>query len=500
MKKERRSGILLHPTSLPGKYGIGTLGAEAYKFVDFLILSKQKLWQILPLGPTGYGDSPYQCFSAQAGNPLLIDFDFLKGDGFLTDDDMKKIDTNFDDNAVDYGKVFEKKYPVLRTAFDRYKSNFAPHYNNVEKLKFENFCAKNADWLDDYALFMAIKEDFDKKPWYKWEHDIKMREPEAVERYTHKLHDDILFQKFIQYLFFKQWLHLKSYANINGIEIIGDIPIYISHDSVEAWSDHEIFEFDEERNPKRVAGVPPDYFSETGQLWGNPLYNWDKLEETGFQWWLKRIEANLLLYDIIRIDHFRGLAAYWAVPFGEKTAQNGEWVNAPGEKLLDTIFEKLGNVPIIAEDLGVITPDVVHLREKYALPGMKILQFAFDSDEENDFLPHTYPRNCVVYNGTHDNDTIVGWFTSANENDKNAVREYLFTDGNEIHWAFIRLAMASVAYTAVTPLQDVMGLGNDARMNTPSTANGNWQWRFKFENISDFHIEKLRKLTTLYGR
>lgn len=497
MNFDRNSGILLHPTSLPGAFGIGTLGKEAFKFVDFLIEAGQKLWQVYPLGPTGFGDSPYQCFSAFAGNPLLINLENLVSEGLLS---KKDLETNqeFDDNLVDYGKVITFKMPVLKIAFDNFKKKAA----KIDKIRFENFCEENKEWLNDYTLFMSIKGHFGGKAWVEWEHDIKFRKKEAIEHYTNLLSYNVEFQKFTQYLFFKQWGELKAYANQNSIKIVGDIPIFVAFDSSDAWANPDIFLFDESRNPVKVAGVPPDYFSATGQLWGNPLYNWDKLEEEHFEWWVKRIKANLKVSDIIRIDHFRGFAAYWAVPFGESTAINGEWVPAPGKKLFEAIEKSLGVLPIIAEDLGDITPDVLELRDSFNFPGMKILQFAFDSGEENDYLPHTYPQNCIVYTGTHDNDTLVGWYTKASEKDKKWVQEYLNITGNEktISWDFIRAAWASTAVIAIAPLQDVLGLGSEARINTPGLAAGNWQWRFNPKDINSRLAEKLYKLTKTYYR
>ncbi|BDU51309.1 4-alpha-glucanotransferase [Haliovirga abyssi] len=492
---ERSSGVLLHATSLPGKFGIGTLGKEAYQFVDFLIKSNQKLWQTYPLGPTGYGDSPYQCFSAFAGNPLLISLETVVEDGLLTNSDLET-NEKFDESKVDFGKIINFKFPILKKAFD----NFSNGSFELEKIKFETFVKKNSNWLDDFSLFMSLKEHFGGKPWIEWDNDIKLREENALRDYKNKLKNDIEFQNFIQYLFFKQWKKLKAYANQNYIKIVGDIPIFVAFDSADAWSNPDIFLFDEERKPVRVAGVPPDYFSATGQLWGNPLYNWDKLKETNFAWWIDRIKANLELSDIIRIDHFRGFAEYWAVPYGDKTAINGEWWPAPGKELFEAIEASLGSLPIIAEDLGLITPDVEELRDHFNLPGMKILQFAFDSSEENNYIPHSYNKNCVVYTGTHDNDTVAGWFEKASKDDKKYALDYFNSNGEDICWDFIRGAWASTAVIAITPLQDILRLGSFARINTPGVAAGNWQWRFKAEDITNEHISKLKHLTTIYGR
>ncbi|MFP4365350.1 MAG: 4-alpha-glucanotransferase [Spirochaetia bacterium] len=495
MQFERASGILLHPTSLPGKYGIGDMGKQAYKFVDFLVKSRQKLWQLCPLGPTGYGDSPYQCFSAMAGNPLLISLEDLVLAGIVSEDDLT-LPQKFPEEEVDYGPVIGFKYTVLRKAY----ANFKKKAYSLIHTKFTNFCDHHSAWLEDYTLFMALKNYFNGKPWSRWDDDIRLREPEAIERYKKELEDEIMFHKFLQYIFYDQWLQLRAYANRNYVKLIGDIPIFVSFDSSDAWANPEIFQFNEDRRPIKVAGVPPDYFSATGQLWGNPVYDWDKLEETGFAWWIENIKSKLELYDIIRIDHFRGFAAYWAVPAEEKTAIKGEWVPAKGYELFKTVEKALGGLPIIAEDLGVITPDVEELRDYFKFPGMKILQFAFDSSEENDYLPHNYARNCVVYTGTHDNDTVVGWYDKANEVDKKWATEYVNSNGTDVHWDFIRACWSSVAVMAVTPLQDVLGLGSEARMNTPGTASGNWQWRFTNEQLTDEHAQRLAHLSGLFNR
>jgi 4-alpha-glucanotransferase len=494
MHYERSSGILLHITSLPGKYGIGTMGREAYEFVDFLVESGQKLWQILPLGHTGYGDSPYQCFSAFAGNPLLIDLEKLVEQGLLSSEDLPQ--ESFDEGSVDFGAVFNYKYPLLKKAY----TNFVRQNNKFRHTQFENFYSRNEQWLDDYAFFMAVKIQQKGKAWTEWDRQIKFREPEAINRYSEELADEINFYRFVQFLFYRQWLELKSYANLNDIKIFGDIPLYVAFDSADAWANPELFEFDKELNPIHVAGVPPDYFSETGQLWGNPIYDWDYLEEQGFQWWIERIRASFLLYDILRIDHFRGLAAYWAVPFGEKTAMKGEWVRAKGREMLEAVVDALGGVQIIAEDLGVITPDVVELRDDFGMPGMKILQFAFDSGEENEFIPHTYEKNTVVYTGTHDNDTTLGRFQEANEADKQMMRDYFHINENDPAWSFIRLAWSTVSNMALAPLQDVLRLDTNARMNFPGKASGYWRWRYKKGELTSQHAEDLMKLTRIFGR
>lgn len=495
MKNIRSSGILLHITSLPSKYGIGTLGKEAYDFVDFLVTSGQKIWQILPLGHTGYGDSPYQCYSAFAGNPLLIDLEKLVHDGLLSKEDLPE-NIYFDEENVDFGKVQNIKYPILHKVYENHKFN----EDHLRSIRFENFCHKNEHWLEDYAFFMALKKHFKGVSWTQWELDIKFKHPDSINYYRQHLSDDINYYRFIQYVFYKQWLELKTYANLNDIKIIGDIPLYVAFDSSDAWANPGNFDFDEKLNPINVAGVPPDYFSETGQLWGNPLYNWKKLAETGYQWWIDRIQANFTLYDILRIDHFRGLAAYWAVPYGEETAINGQWIEAPGAEMIQTVLSALGDLEIIAEDLGVITPDVVQLREEFNMPGMKILQFAFDSGEENDFMPHTYDKNCVVYTGTHDNDTTLGQYNKSGENDRKLMEEYFNVDKNDPAWSFLKLAWSTVANIAIAPLQDVLRLDTQARMNFPGKASGWWKWRYTKSMLTENHSADLLKLTRLYGR
>lgn len=495
MKTKRSSGILLHITSLPGNYGIGTMGKEAYRFVDFLVESGQKIWQILPLGHTGYGDSPYQCYSAFAGNPLLIDLDKLTDEGLLKKDDLP-VNLYFDDENVDYGKVHDTKYPLLRKAYE----NFKDQKNKLRKIRFASFCQNHSKWIEDYAFFMALKKHFKGVAWTDWEDDIKLKKQSSLDYYKEQLKDDINYYRFIQFLFFQQWLELKAYANLNGIQVIGDIPLYVAFDSSDAWANPEIFDFDERMNPVNVAGVPPDYFSETGQLWGNPLYNWKQLKQTGYQWWIDRVEANFTLYDVLRIDHFRGLAAYWAVPFGEKTAINGRWIEAPGGEMLQAVFDALGQMPIIAEDLGVITPDVVELRTRFGLPGMKILQFAFDSGEENDFMPHTFDKNCVVYTGTHDNDTTLGQYKQSKDSDKLLMNDYFGVNEKDPAWSFIRLAWASVGDVAIAPLQDVLRLDTQARMNFPGKASGYWKWRYSSSQLTEKHADELMKITKLYGR
>jgi 4-alpha-glucanotransferase len=493
----RSSGILLHPTSFPSRFGIGDLGLEAYKFIDFLEKSYQQYWQVLPLGPTGYGNSPYMCYSAMAGNPLLISPEKLIDEGLLTESDFANLPV-FSGDKVDFEQVATIKIDLLKKACN----NFKTQASSIQQKEFAGFCESKAYWLDNYALFMALKDSQNNASWYTWEPELAKREPEALDRIQRQLTGEIFYHKFTQYEFFRQWSNIKSYANMRGIEIIGDIPIYVAHDSADVWANPEIFCLDEETGAAaQMAGVPPDYFSATGQLWGNPVYNWEKLQKQDFKWWVQRFEAMLDYVDIIRIDHFRGFEAFWAVEQGEETAMNGEWIEAPGEELFDTIKQKLGKLPILAEDLGVITPEVEALRDKYEFPGMKVLQFAFGSDPGNPFLPFNYPRNAVVYTGTHDNDTTVGWFNTASDWEKRNLLLYLGCVSPEgIHWDLIRLALSSIANQAIIPLQDVLGLGNEARMNFPSIAEGNWEWRYQSEILTEELGDRLKMLTKLCGR
>ena len=497
MFDSRVSGILLHPTSLPSPFGIGDLGSSAYRFIDFLADADQQIWQILPLGPTGFGNSPYLAYSALAGNPLLISPEKLLGENLLTQEDLNQL-SGYSLDRVDYDAVIATKLPLLKKA----AAKFEQQANESDLEKFYQFCERHSDWLDDYALFMAIKEANEGKSWYQWSKPLASRQPEALTQTASELKDQVFLHKFMQYLFFTQWQELKHYANEKGISIFGDIPIYVAHDSADVWSHPEIFRLDDQTGePTLMAGVPPDYFSSTGQLWGNPVYDWDELEKTDFHWWIRRVEAILEYVDIIRIDHFRGFEAYWAVAQGETTAMNGKWLKAPGEKFFELLKEKLGELPIVAEDLGVITPEVESLRDQFNFPGMKILHFAFDSDRDNAFLPYNYTTNCIVYTGTHDNDTTVGWFNSRDHHGQAQVVDYLGCLCNDgIHWALIRLAMGSVAKTAIFPFQDVLGLGTDTKMNTPSTSKGNWEWRCRQEAFNSELSGRLQYLTYLYGR
>ena len=506
MNFPRASGILLHPTSLPGRFGIGDLGDDAYAFVDFLAQGGQSLWQTLPLNPPGYGDSPYQCFSAFAGNTLLISPERLIKDGLLSADDVASVPA-FPAERVDFGPVHEFKSPLLRRAYE----NFKRHTDTGLRSQFETFAQEATAWLDDYALYRALKDAYGGRSWNTWESPLVQRESGALAYVREKFRDEIEGQKFYQYLFFKQWGALKSYANQRGIKLIGDIPIFVAHDSADVWTHPHQFKLNEAGAPTVVAGVPPDYFSATGQLWGNPLYNWDRMRDDGFRWWIDRVAALLQLVDIVRIDHFRGFAAAWEIPGGDETAERGQWVKAPGRELFTAIKQALGDAPIIAEDLGVITPDVEALRDDFGFPGMRILQFAFGGDTKNIDLPHNYHRHVVVYTGTHDNDTTIGWFhTEPGEGstrdakqikrEREFCKRYLNTDGREIHWDFIRTVLASVANTALIPLQDVLGLGTEARMNLPASTSGNWAWRYQAGALTDDLRQRLKELTGLYGR
>lgn len=490
MKAERKAGILMQPISLPSEYGIGTLGKKCKEFVDFLVRAKQKLWQIFPLGPTGFGDSPYQCFSAFAGNPYLIDLENLVDLGLLEYEDIQAMRTN--ELIIDYGKLYNIKNPILIKSYDK---------KDILKDEFEEFKVENEDWLEDYALFMALKYHFNGGSWDVWPDDIRLRRKLAIKKYKKLLEKEIDTQKFIQFLFFKQWKEIKEYANERGIEIIGDIPIFVSFDSADAWSHPEIFLFDKDRKPCCVAGVPPDYFSSTGQLWGNPLYNWRTLKRHDYSWWKDRIKANLKLCDIIRIDHFRGFRAYWEIPYGEETAINGKWVKGPGIDLFKSIESTYPNLKIIAEDLGNLEQEDIDLVKETSYPGMKILQFAFDDDPENVYLPHNYDKNCVVYTGTHDNDTTQGWYNSLNDYERSLVRDYVDTpDDNGICWSLIRLAHRSVAKYSIIPIQDYLCYGSDTRMNTPGVAVGNWQFKLRENVLTDELADAIAHITELYGR
>jgi len=500
MPSSRSSGILLHPTSLPGPFGVGDLGPEARRFVDYLASAGQSLWQVLPLGPTGYGDSPYQCFSALAGNPLLISLEDLAY--------TSSAPPAFCADRVEFEQVIPWKMAALNAA----AAQFRQSASNTERRRFEEFCDKNGDWLDDYALFMSLKGLDMSRVWSQWDEDIRARDSQAMKQWRTRLAEPIATQKFLQYTFFSQWGSLRSYCRERGVEIMGDLPIYVAHDSVDVWAQPQYFQLDEAANPAVVAGVPPDYFSATGQLWGNPIYAWERLAHDDYGWWLNRFRGVLMLVDLVRLDHFRGFEAYWEIPGGAPTAESGRWVKAPGRDLFQTLRESLGHLPLVAENLGVITPEVEALREEFGFPGMSILQFAFGKDPQaRSFQPHNYPREIVAYTGTHDADTTVGWWTSRGHGEstrtaqdiseeREHTRRYLNSDGSRIHWDFIRALLASVADRVLIPLQDVLGLGSEARMNQPATLGGNWRWRFRPEMLTARTAQELRALSELYER
>ena len=494
MKFERASGILLHPTSLPGEFGIGDLGPAAYRWVDWLTGTGCKLWQVLPLGPTGYGDSPYQCFSAFAGNPYLISPEYLLKENLLDPNDLvEKVD--FNQGKVDFGRLIPWKLNLLERAFIRFSEN-----PSLLSSEFESFRAANTSWLDDYALFMAIKESNGGGSWEDWPEALRKRDALALEEARKSLAAPIQRFTFYQFMFFRQWNSLHEYARGKGIQIIGDIPIFVASDSADVWSHPDLFFLDQELKPTVVAGVPPDYFSPTGQLWGNPLYRWTVHKDSGYKWWLERLRTILKAVDIVRIDHFRGFAGYWEIPAGNPTAEHGRWVPGPGADFFNAVKASLGNdLPIIAEDLGVITPDVIALRDQFNLPGMKVLQFAF-SGPDNLFLPHSFPHNCVVYTGTHDNDTARGWYAQALEAEKDFARRYLKINGSDISWDLIRTAWLSTAVFAVAPLQDFLNLGNTARFNYPSRLGGNWEWRIKEASLSPDLQARIKEMNWLYER
>ena len=493
----RSSGILLHPTSFPSRFGMGDMGIEAYRFIDFLVESDQQYWQVLPLGPTGYGNSPYSCYSAMAGNPLLINSEMLRDDQLLADEDFANL-PEFPLDYVDFERAIALKVPLLKKACENFKAKASP----MRQKEFSGFCESKENWLEDYALFMALKDHFGGVSWNNWEPEIARREPESLEKWRQQLNDEIYYYKYVQFEFFRQWTELKRYANLRDIKIIGDIPIYVAHDSADVWSHREIFCLHEASGePALMAGVPPDYFSSTGQLWGNPVYDWEKLQASNFEWWVERFEAIFAYVDVTRIDHFRGFEAYWAVKRGQETAMYGEWIKAPGTALLDLINQKFGNLPIIAEDLGVITPEVEALRDRYEFPGMKILQFAFGAGPGDPFLPFNYDRNCVVYTGTHDNDTTVGWFNQLSNYERDEVLRYLgCIDSQGIHWSLIRMGWMSIANIAIVPYQDLLGLDTDARMNFPGKPEGSWGWRYRPEALNREVGDRLKTMTYISGR
>ena len=488
----RESGILMHITSLPGSYGVGTMGKQAFAFVDFLKKSGQSYWQILPLTPTGYGDSPYQSCSAFAGNHYLIDLDTLIDEGLLVKADVENIDWCWSETKADFGRLYNNRLNVLRKAYARFNGGAA----------FDSFCSENSSWLPDFALFMALKAKYEGKPWYNWDRDLKFRDPDAMWSIRQELKDEIRFYSFIQYLFYKQWDALRSYAAKNGVSIIGDVPIYVPLDSVEVWSSPELFELDQDLHPTAVAGVPPDGFTADGQLWGNPLYRWDVLEADGYSWWLRRLGAAGKLYDMVRLDHFRGFEAYWSVPAGDTTAKNGHWITGPGMKFMNALKKGLPELRFIAEDLGFLTQEVLDLRDESGFPGMKVLGFAFDSREPSEYLPHTYTANSVCYTGTHDNMTTRQWFETASADAVAYATEYMNLSEKEgLVWGTVRTAMASVSDLCVIQMPDLLDLGAEARMNFPGTlSDANWTWRAKDGAINDALAAKLLRLTKLYGR
>lgn len=506
MRFQRSSGVLLHPTSLPGPYGAGDLGPEASAFIEFLAAAGQRIWQVLPLNPTGYADSPYQCFSAFAGNPLLISLDLLVKQGLLTRKDLKDV-PKFSTTSIDYGAVIKFRFAKLRLAAER----FFAALDSGRKAEFESFCSKEAAWLEDYALFMAAKDAHGGVAWTGWEQALASREPEALARWSTRLATEIAAYKFWQFEFFHQWGALRAKCNKRGIRIMGDVPIYVAHDSADVWTAPHLFWLDDEGNPLKVSGVPPDYFSTTGQLWGNPTYRWERLREDGYCWWIARVRGVMRLFDLVRIDHFRGFEAYFEIPAGEKTAVNGVWIKAPGMELFETLEREFGELPIVAENLGNITPEVEAIRHRFGFPGMAILQFAFGTDPQGpSFRPHNYERNLVAYTGGHDNDTTVGWWTSGvgdstrSQDDLSEESEfasaYLSLRGEKIQWAMIRALMSSVADTVLIPMQDVLGLGGEARMNLPGRMGGNWKWRYEHGQLRPGMTRRLRELTELYDR
>ncbi len=492
MRLERASGILAHPTSFPGPHGIGDMGAAAYQFVDWLALGGQRYWQLMPLSPVGYGDSPYSALSAFAGNPLLISIEGLAFLGLDAGGDTRE----FNDFEVDYAAAAAYKLPALRRAFEFFKKRGSSDLRQ----QLSEFEAVQASWLRDLAFFLALKDRFHGVSWQDWPDDVRTRDPRALERLAAEEADAIEFHAFVQFLFRLQWTALKRYANEQGIRIIGDIPIYVALDSADVWANQKEFRLFPDGRPEVVSGVPPDLFTENGQLWGNPVFDWQAMEADGFAWWIERVRRLTELVDVVRIDHFRGLAAGWVVPAGDETARGGRWERAPGAKLFDAIANSLGHLPIVVEDLGIITPDVVELRQRLGLQGMKVLQFAFDGNPDNVYLPHNYSADCVVYTGTHDNQTTIGWFQSCSETERQQVQTYIGADGSDIAWDFIRLASESVADLSIVPLQDVMRLGDEARMNRPGIAFGNWKWRYLSHQLHDGLARGLRELTGAYGR
>lgn len=493
--RPRAGGVLLHPTSLPGPHGIGDLGPAAMRWIDWLAEAGCSLWQVLPLGPTGFGDSPYQSFSAFAGNPLLVSPERQVEEGLLAPSDLEPLHA-LPADRVDFGAVIPARQALSAAAFRRFLAGAAPGL----AAPFAAFKEGQRDWLDDFALFMALKEEHDGRPWTMWEAPLARRERTAVKEAQARLHEAVERRRFEQFLFFRQWAAVRAHARGQRVQIIGDVPIFVAHDSADVWSHRELFQLDEAGAPTVVAGVPPDYFSPTGQLWGNPLYHWDVLRRQRYDWWIRRLRSVLTMVDVVRLDHFRGFVGAWEVPAEASTAEHGRWVAGPGADFFRALLKALGGLPIVAEDLGKITPDVVALRDQFELPGMKILQFAFEGRPDHEFLPHNHLRRGVVYTGTHDNDTVRGWYESADEGARDFCRRYLGVNGRDIAWDMIRAAWASVAEWAIVPLQDLSSLGAEARMNYPSRAGGNWVWRARDEQLNARHAARLRELSILYGR
>ena len=487
----RQSGILMHITSLPGPYGVGTLGKDAFKFIDFLEKAGQRVWQLLPLNPTGYGDSPYQSCSAFAGNHYLIDLDALVEMGLLQQAELLDIHWGNREDRVDFGLLYQNRLSVLRKAYDRFDDAAA----------LDAFCLENGSWLPDFALYMALKDRLGGAPWYQWEQPLKHRQPDAIWQARQELREQIRFYCFVQYLFYTQWSALHSYAGDHGVQIVGDVPIYVPLDSVEVWCSPELFQLDERLDPVAVAGCPPDAFSEDGQLWGNPLYRWDVMGKDGYRWWIRRLEAAGKLYDIVRLDHFRGFEAYWSVPYGDTTAKEGRWVKGPDMDFIRSVKTQLSGLQLIAEDLGFLTPEVLALRDGSGFPGMKVLEFAFDSREPSEYLPHTYIQNTVCYTGTHDNMTMRQWFDTASADAVAYAKEYMrLCEEEGLVLGVIRTALSSVSDLCIIPLQDWLDLGAEARMNFPGTTGNNWVWRTLPGSCTEALAEKIYKLTALYGR
>ena len=494
MLTQRRSGILLHPTSLPGKQSIGSLGQEAYDFVDFLEATGQSVWQTLPLGPTGYGHCPYSSFSAFAGNPLLINLALLVEAGDLQQSEL--LQSSPETTRADFTAATKLQLPVLHSACENFKQRGTP----ARQQAFNNFCHQQAFWLDDYALFTALRKKQQDQCWQHWPEAIKQRDNSTLLKVEEQQQESIYLQKYLQFIFFEQWFSLKKYANNKGIEIFGDLPIFVAEDSADVWAHQELFYLDEQGRSTLVAGVPPDYFSATGQRWGNPLYRWERMAEDNFSWWQTRFRWNLELFDLLRVDHFRGFSSCWAIPAAETTAKNGDWMEVPGEQLFTLLQQEFNPLPIIAEDLGIITPEVEQLRDRFGFPGMKILQFAFDSGPDNPYLPANHIPNSVIYTGTHDNNTTLGWWNALDTTARQKVRDYLQNPCENIPWPLIETALASCANLAIIPLQDILSLPAAARMNIPGTATENWQWRFQSEDLTTAIADRLKNLSQLYGR